>query len=436
MLGHKETSKTDLEVKIQILVVITFLLAACSPSILTASQTPRPTATKTTQPSTHTPSPTHTSTATSTLKPTSSPTATLTPTVTSTPTPTPTALGGGSGKLLFIKKDFKSFDPLEIHSLSVNGSESILLASVPDSTYDNFFFQVVGEFIYLGTDSGISRINGDGSGEQVLSDSGGSFAVSPDGSIMVYSTVEGTYQLNLDGSGESQLFEGNYLINTWLPDGRNLLVTRLNNPFSADDELLILNLDNLELKNIDIGSADFFQVSPSGTKIVFARSNRGQRLYVMKLDGTEIHRITSGPLADFAPVWSPDSSKIIYCSCSPSQSDIGLVNVDGTGQRILLKNASAEFWLDDNSIVFMRRNGGSAGTSISKINLDGSNETVLLSGGRFGEISPSPDKKKIAYLGDCTSGGKCDVFVVNIDGTNSVNLTNSPDDYSFLSWQP
>lgn len=328
-------------------------------------------------------------------------------------------------------------ESVEFFMADVGASQVTPLAVIPITTYDYFDVQVLDGVIYTSTDSGIYRIKTDASGEEKLSGIGGYFAVSPGGKRMVYSNAEGTYLLYLDGSGERRLFDGNFQINAWLPDNENLLVTRLNNPFSADDELMIVNLENLELKNVTTGATAFFEVSPSGSKIVFSRSNRGQRLYVMNVDGSEMQRITNGPLADFAPIWSPDSSKIIYCSCSPSQSDIGLVNADGTGQRILLENVSEEFWLDDANVVFVRRNWGSAaGYTLTKINLDDSTETVLLNGGRIFKATLSPDKKMIAYQGDCTSDGKCDVFVVNIDGTDIVNLTHSPDYYAFLSWQP
>ena len=57
-------------------------------------------------------------------------------------------------------------------------------------------------------------------------------------------------------------------------------------------------------------------------------------LWVMRADGTGLHRITRPSLEAFWPGWSPDGRRIVFTdNCCQGGSNIWTVRPDGTGLR-------------------------------------------------------------------------------------------------------
>ena len=55
------------------------------------------------------------------------------------------------------------------------------------------------------------------------------------------------------------------------------------------------------------------KISPDGTKVVLASSRDGRyEIYVVNVDGSNLHRVTSTVLDETEPVLSPDGSKIVF----------------------------------------------------------------------------------------------------------------------------
>ena len=77
--------------------------------------------------------------------------------------------------------------------------------------------------------------------------------------------------------------------------------------------------------------------SPNGSKLVFTALITGYGHEVMRIngDGTGLDTLTLNTSADFAPDWSPDSSKIAFVSNRVSPQSVYLMNPDGTGQTRL-----------------------------------------------------------------------------------------------------
>ena len=101
---------------------------------------------------------------------------------------------------------------------------------------------------------------------------------------------------------------------------------------------------------------------PAQSKIMFL-SDRwmelGEReVYVMEADGSDQKNITNDghQYRDWAPMWSPDGSKIAFCSYRFLEYGIYVMNADGS-QQIKIKTVSGEndtpTWSKDGSkIIF------------------------------------------------------------------------------------
>ena len=70
-----------------------------------------------------------------------------------------------------------------------------------------------------------------------------------------------------------------------------------------------------------------------------------EEIYVMSPDGTDPIRITNNAVNDKAPVWSHSQKIIAFHSGENGRPEIFLMNLDGTGRRLLasLGQAGAQF---------------------------------------------------------------------------------------------
>lgn len=139
---------------------------------------------------------------------------------------------------------------------------------------------------------------------------------------------------------------------------------------------------------------------------------RNMDIYAICTDGSGRRRLTSRTGYDGAPLWSPDGRQIAFIS-------------DRDGGP---------------------RPGGVPATYLYVMNADGTDVRRIID--RFvGNFSWSPDGRRVAFISipAVTSEdsadvnrwiAKRDVFVVNVDGSGLLNLTNSPGPENFPAWSP
>ncbi|MDP6512914.1 MAG: hypothetical protein QF878_06995 [SAR202 cluster bacterium] len=74
--------------------------------------------------------------------------------------------------------------------------------------------------------------------------------------------------------------------------------------------------------------------SPDGAKIAFWSGRDGNsEMYVMNTDGSDQTRLTTNDA--WEPAWSPDGAKIAFSSHRDGDWEIYLMNADGSGQTRL-----------------------------------------------------------------------------------------------------
>ena len=100
--------------------------------------------------------------------------------------------------------------------------------------------------------------------------------------------------------------------------------------------------------------------SPDGRRIVFVRQESGRiasSLYVVRRDGGEVERLTTGEQVVLTPAWSPDSRRIAFASSPLTGGSFDIWTLDLTTGRSARVTTSAReevlpTWSDDGRLRF------------------------------------------------------------------------------------
>jgi dipeptidase D len=172
--------------------------------------------------------------------------------------------------------------------------------------------------------------------------------------------------------------------------------------------------------------------APSGAAKIVFDSNRGgdyRDLYVMGVDGSGLTRLTEGGAHNFAGPWSPDGTQIAYTSFGLTESDVSVINADGSGGTNLTDRPDASdgfpAWSPDGSqIAFTSRRDGN--NEIYLMAADGS-DLVRLTEDPADDFAPawSPDGSRIAFVSDRDRDpGIYDLYLMDADGSGVTRLTD------------
>ena len=172
-----------------------------------------------------------------------------------------------------------------------------------------------------------------------------------------------------------------------------------------------------------------------------AEEDRNFEIYLMAPNGKQIRRLTEQPKFDTEPAWSPDGRQITFVSYRDLEQlpkgeihrgEIYLMNADGSNP-INLTHAperadGVSSWSPDgNQIVFtsaaLFNDDILANSDIFVMDADGGEHINLTNHDALDETPDwSPDGNRIAFSSD--RDGNWEIYVMNADGTNPINLTN------------
>ena len=225
---------------------------------------------------------------------------------------------------------------------------------------------------------------------------------------------------------------------SWSPNGVEIV-------FASNYQISVLNF----FASVPITLTDgpyhhaFPVFSPNGVTIAFQSDRSGKNeIYTVSSNGANLKRITTTALGAQLPAWSPNGYKIAYMG----DGGIHIANFDGSGDRQLTNQAedSKPLWSPrGDRILFVSRRDGNS--EVYVINEDGTGQQNLtLNSASDDSPSWSPAGLEIAFVSERNQEFNYDgsvkeqrreIYTMDSDGSRLRRLTT--DAYVFaVGWSP
>jgi len=204
---------------------------------------------------------------------------------------------------------------------------------------------------------------------------------------------------------------------------------------SMNDDIYIINFDGSEMRRITTHPAqDLFPTwSPDGTQIAFNSNRDRTKIYILDLVTKKLKLIENGFNYSTWPAWSPDGEKIAFTYIDSKNNTAGIAYMDTSGNNLFRLTTHACYlsckidgkptWSPDGSYIAFQssRNGN---WEVYIIDINGTN-LINLTNNVADDNQPSwsPDGSKIAFVSNRRSGS-FEIYSINIDGSNLKRLTN------------
>ena len=187
--------------------------------------------------------------------------------------------------------------------------------------------------------------------------------------------------------------------------------------------------------------------SPDGQWIAFGlggylqnRKTQPAKLMLVKRDGSDARDLTGDTLNAGFPSWSPDGRRLVYREWGGTTWGLRILDIESRAVRVLTTEYdNLPFWSPDGSLITFTRRHDANNFDIYTIRPDGTGlRQLTTSGANDAHGVWSPDGSQImwnsgmygfkdeAALYDNTFQPYGAIFIMNADGTNKRQLTDSP----------
>jgi Tol biopolymer transport system component len=166
------------------------------------------------------------------------------------------------------------------------------------------------------------------------------------------------------------------------------------------------------------GQFGTLRLSPTGSRVVYeVRQGQREEIWLFDLERGNRSRLVQNTGTNWAPVWSPDESTIIYTSSQKAPTALYRISVGGGNEERVVEGANASDWSHDGRfVVFQSLPGRSPGLFLLPDPARGSGGgPIRLTDSAVPEeqVRMSPDGRQIAYVSD--RSGEAEVYVRSID---------------------
>lgn len=173
--------------------------------------------------------------------------------------------------------------------------------------------------------------------------------------------------------------------------------------------------------------------SPDGTRLAFLSGSFGfGTLYVVNADGTNERRVSTQSVGSFA--WTPSSYDLVYEVADGG--GIWLASSDGGSEpRILTPSGNVpDVSPDGEWIAFVDGIDDTAEVYLTPLNRPGVPLQLTNNGAMDFMPAWSPDGSRIVFVSD--RDGNTELYIMDRDGVEERRLTNDPTPDEFFSWHP
>jgi Tol biopolymer transport system component len=186
-------------------------------------------------------------------------------------------------------------------------------------------------------------------------------------------------------------------------------------------KLVVVGSNNRNFAGATVGPAGEFAVSYNTDT---ALSNRSW-VVILKPDGTQERTISLNFMLNGPPFVSPDGSKIAFDASfyngNTSQTNKFIQVISRTGENLFYySNFAYPQWMPDGQLLLTDKDGVHLSTADYK-----AAPVLIPNSQNFGDFSVSPDGKQIAFVRRATTGAPRHIYMMNIDGSGTRQVTQS-----------
>ncbi len=242
--------------------------------------------------------------------------------------------------------------------------------------------------------------------------------------------ISNIYISDYDGANDKRvtITRGLDITPVWSPDTKAIAYTSYRTGFQ---DVLVSFIYEGRLTNPTAGTSEkqnFLPAwSPNGEKLAFTSNRDGNsEIYVVNRDGTGMRRLTNNPSIDVTPTWSPTGNQIAFTSDRTGSPQIWVMNADGSELRKITNETKCDrpTWSvsPNNEIAYAAQTGAGFDIKIYDV-ASGVSRTITDGIGSNESPAFSPNGRHIAFTS--TRAGKEQIFTIDRDGKNLRQVTRT-----------